>query len=165
MPRHIHTATGPNGEKFKRTSASRRYNFVAIARTSYEHAIRRAHETVAWDIKNYNEHVVNARDGYKPAQWMLNNTNRDGQNTAAAFRQKGKEDSTRWLADKPATAKEYADQKLAAALAEIEESKAAGRYSTFFAVSWSGTRHNAEKSLAAAYGVYDGRVIAVDPVA
>lgn len=169
--RVIHTATGPNGETFKRTSASRRYTHVVIALPSVESAIRRANGEYDLGLKEYRDHERYARDGYEPAGWMFGRPHYDqvkhpGKDHAEVFREDGRESGRNWLEGKPATAEEYAARRRASALAKVEESKAAGVFERFVALSWSSRADLAAKAASnpESRGYWaEVRVVEVDP--
>lgn len=133
MTTTIHTATGPKGEVFKRTSKSRTYSHMVAGRLSYDYAVQRAHDNVKQHRAEYQQNLKYAAEGYEPSAWMVGKPHYDqvkhpGKDHAEVFRQDGKDSATRWLADKPATADAYAQQMLEAELATITQRKADGVY-------------------------------------
>jgi len=149
MPKVLHTATGPNGEAFKRTSDTKRYAFVLIGRPSISAERARVVTCGVAAEKLFNANTRYAANGYEPSSWMIGKParNPDFADLAVEFREKGRADAIAWLADKPATAAEHRANVEAAALAVIAEREASGAYNVFHALRWSRREDLALKGL------------------
>ena len=151
MPTTIHTATGPNGETFKRTSKSRTYTHMVAGRRSAEAERKEAHDQHARDLKEYQQHLQWAAEGYEPSAWMIgkpaSRPTFEGETVAEQFRREGKESAAKWLADKPSNAADYAAQELDRRLSKIEaDEKAGGVYDRFtIDFGWSSRLDLAQK--------------------
>lgn len=172
MPRVTHTATGPNGETYKRTSATRRYSHVVIGRPCVEAARRRAEGEYDLGLKEYRSNARYAREGYEPAAWMIGKPHYDqvahpGKDHAEVFREAGRESALKWLSDKPATAEEYAARRRDSALAAVEDGASRGVYDRFVPISWSSRLDLANKAASSCDGnrqwYAEVRVVDVDP--
>lgn len=166
MPKAIHTATGPNGEKFKRTSASRRYSHVVIGRPDRATTMRHIENAHAANLKRFEETQKHAAEGYEPSQWMYNtqDTVDPSRTVAERFREDGKVKSQKWLAECEAkTAIEYADLMKARALAKVEAD--AAKYERFVAITWCGRQDLAAKAARGrdTYGYIDIQIVEVEP--
>lgn len=164
MPKVLHIATGPNGEKFKRGSTTRRYSHVVIGRPSIEVARAHVERDVAYDRKRHDDAVKHAANGYEPSPWMIGKPDFKDPTTTVAerFREEGRESATEWLKDKPETADEYATAERARKLASIEEQLKAGHFSTFVALGWSG-RYDLAVARFGEFSTYtDLRAVAVE---
>lgn len=149
MPKNIHTATGPNGETFKRTSQGRTYPFTVVGRESYEDAVRRAHSRVEANAREFRQNQDWARDGFEPSAWMVGKPDFKDPTTTVAerFREDGKETGRKFLAEASVeTAEEYAASELAKDLAAIEARKVKGDFDRFLVnFGWAGRLDLAQK--------------------
>lgn len=167
MPKVIHTATGPNGEKFTRSSTSRRYSHCVIGRPSIDVARRRAQLGHAESVRQFERNTGWAVTGYTPSAWMEGKADHTDptRTVAQVFREEGRQTAIKWLKGKPDNAQEYADQVLAAALAEIDQREAAKVYDTFVALTWSSRLDLAQAQVGRREfdAFTDFRVVPVDP--
>jgi hypothetical protein len=166
MPKIKHTATGPNGEVFKRTSASRTYSHITVGRESVDYARDAACRQHKNDVENFEQHQVWARDGYEPSAWMNKPSHGDPSKTIAEeFREEGKQSAIKWLADKPSTAKAWADQELVRRLDEIARKEAEGHYSRFTVdFGWSSRLDLAQKNASSSRASRYAEVIILEAV-
>lgn len=136
MPKIKHIATGPNGETFKRESASRRYTHCVIGRRSYDHAVRRAHGERSHHASNFRYYAACAAGTYTFPSFYSD-----------AGKLKAQQKGEAWIAEAGcANADEYADRELARQLAELEELKAKGEFDRFFQIGWAGREDLAQKA-------------------
>lgn len=145
MPKIKHTATGPNGETFKRVSTSRTYSHCVIGRRSYEVAMARATSAQAqrndgsdWDYftacanRTYNDFP----SFYTP----------DQVEKLRDQRQEAHKDFAEKNPDRAA----YVARKLAERIEEVEQLKAKGEFDRFFQIGWASRLDLAQKAASAA---------------
>jgi hypothetical protein len=172
MAKHVHTATGPNGEQFKRTSASKRYTHVIIARHCPAKDETSAKRSMPWNAKTFEDHVKHAAHGYEPAGWMVGKPVLPGdekefpeaKDMAEAFRAKGKKSSTEWLAQHVHTdGKAFAQAVYDTTVSTIKTRDAEGYYDVFHALAWS-SRYDLAQKAAGPYSDHWGdiRIIEVN---
>lgn len=143
MPKKIHTATGPNGEKFQRVSRSKTYSHVVIGRPS-----------VAWSHKVSKDRIENdKRDfvywagraaGENLSRWEVAEEVRAN----ALAKMQGHTDAA-----------EFAAARYAARQDAIHADKAKGYYDKFRALAWSSRYDLAARQLNAFVNCDDLRVI------
>jgi len=158
MTKTVHTVDLPCGATAKRTSASRVYPFVLVARDSYAYELRRDDKAHDHERKNFAYHteIAGREAGVsytihvpgKLSAWSYEKTYTAQEIADAAARVAGHAD-----------AEAYAQALRAERVARIEAKKAAGGYDTFHALTWSSRRDLADKARTQFPGFEDFRIL------
>lgn len=158
MTKIKHSATGPNGETFTRTSKTRSYTHMAIGRPSYDAAVARANspESIKGDRRNFAHYnaFLNGTSEFLPRKsWERDD---------AAFEARVATDIARATSALAGCtdADSYAEAKRLARVADVEASKASGVFDRFVDLGWSSRFDLAQKVAASAGAMYaETRVI------
>jgi hypothetical protein len=140
MSKIKHSATGPNGEKFKRVSASRRYSHCIIGRPSYAEALRRAldAQTNRNDL-SYWEFMQKRADGTYQFDSYISQSIRD----------RAMAEGKQFIAENP-DRDAYARQLQEEREARVKKAKDEGFYDRFEAIGWASRLDLAQKAAAQA---------------
>lgn len=140
MTKHIHTAEF-NGQTFKRTSQTRRYTHVVVARLSYAHALAAA--TSSYSRKS-------DADTYKYYRSIIDGTYAPLKDWHPTLQEDILKRAREHLAGYESLEQYTADRR-AAAIASVEKAKAEGKFDSFGAVGWA-SRPDLAQKVANQYG-------------
>jgi hypothetical protein len=158
MTKIKHTATGPNGEVFTRTSKTRAYSHMACGRPSLEYAMKTATSDSqrAADLRNF-DHWFKLSNG--TSRFLVRKA-WEKDDAQYADRVAGERARADEVLNGSATADDYAASQLAGRIARIEAAKVAGYYDRFIDLGWSSRLDLAQKVAASAGAMYaETRVI------
>jgi hypothetical protein len=161
MPKIKHTATH-NGQTFLRTSASRTYSHVVVARPSYDHAFAGASSAGQrkQDVQNFSFHIgyVNGTSQFLArASYECDDAKfeaRVANDIARAIERLGG----------TTTAEAYADLCAARRVAAVEKQMAEGYYDTFVSMGWASRADLAAKLHASTQGPMWAEVVTLPAV-